>query len=135
MKLLNNMLSFAAFVASCEAFALGVKAGMDPDAMVAVINTGTGRNSATTDKFPNNILPRTFDYGARMAISYKDISLCLDEAARLGVPMWVAPLVKQIIGKAIAQDGDGNDITTLVKHYEKSCGIEIAGAAARGRAS
>jgi 3-hydroxyisobutyrate dehydrogenase-like beta-hydroxyacid dehydrogenase len=135
MKLLNNMLSFAAFVASCEAFALGVKAGMDPDAMVAVINTGTGRNSATTDKFPNNILPRTFDYGARMAISYKDISLCLDEAARLGVPMWVAPLVKQIIGNAIAQDGDGNDITTLVKHYEKSCGIEIAGAAARGRAS
>ena len=135
MKLLNNMLSFAAFVASCEAFALGVKAGMDPDAMVAVINTGTGRNSATTDKFPNNILPRTFDYGARMAISYKDISLCLDEAARLGVTMWVAPLVKQIIGNAIAQDGDGNDITTLIKHYEKSCGIEIAGAAARGRAS
>ena len=131
MKLLNNMLSFAAFVASCEAFALGVKAGMDPDAMVAVINTGTGRNSATTDKFPNNILPRTFDYGAKMMISFKDISLFLDEAQRLGVPLWLAPVVKQVIGFAIAQDGDGNDVTTLVKHYEKQCGIEIAGAAAR----
>ncbi len=131
MKLLNNMLSFAAFVASCEAFALGVKAGMDPDAMVAVINTGTGRNSATTDKFPNNILPRTFDYGAKMMISFKDISLFLDEAERLGVPMWLAPVVKQVIGLAITQDGDGNDVTTLVKQYEKRCGIEIAGAAAR----
>ena len=131
MKLLNNMLSFAAFVASCEAFALGVKAGMDPDAMVAVINTGTGRNSATTDKFPNNILPRTFDYGAKMMISFKDISLFLDEAERLGVSMWLAPVVKQVIGLAIAQDGDGNDVTTLVKQYEKRCGIEIAGAAAR----
>lgn len=133
MKLLNNMLSFAAFVASCEAFALGVKAGLDPDAMVAVINTGTGRNSATTDKFPNNILPRTFDYGAKLMISFKDISLCLDEAERLGVPLWLAPVVKQVIGFAIAQDGDGNDVTTLVKHYEKWCGIEIAGAAARRR--
>jgi len=131
MKLLNNMLSFAAFVASCEAFAMGVKAGLDPDAMVAVINTGTGRNSATTDKFPKNILPRTFDYGARLAISHKDISLCLEEAERLGVPMWLAPVIRQVIGFAVTQDGDRNDITTLVKHYEKWCGVEIVGAAAQ----
>ena len=127
MKLLNNMLSFAAFVASCEAFALGVKAGLDPDAMVEVINTGTGRNSATTDKFPKNILPRTFDYGAKLAISYKDITLFLAEAERFGVPLWLAPVVKQVIGYAVTQDGDRNDVTTLVKHYEKWCGIEIAG--------
>lgn len=133
MKLLNNMLSFAAFVASCEAFALGVKAGLDPDAMVAIVNAGTGRNSATTHKFPNNILPRTFDYGAKLMISFKDISLCLDEAERLGVPMWIAPVVKQVIAYAVAQDGGGNDVTTLVKHYEKWSGIEIAGAAARRR--
>ncbi len=131
MKLLNNMLSFAAFVASCEAFVLGVKAGLDPDAMVAVINTGTGRNSATTDKFPKNVLPRTFDYGAKLAISNKDISLCLEEAGRLGVPLWLAPVIKQIIGFAITQDGDQNDITTLIKHYEKWSGVEVAGAASR----
>ncbi len=91
MKLLNNMLSFAAFVASCEAFALGVKAGLDPDAMVAVINTGTGRNSATTHKFPKNILPRTFDYGAKMRISFKDISLFLEEADRWAFPRGLRP--------------------------------------------
>ncbi len=131
MKLLNNMLSFAALVASCEAFVLGVKAGLDPDAMVEVINTGTGRNSATTDKLPNNILPRTFDYGARLAITHKDISLCLEQAERLGVPMWVGNAVKQIIGYAMAQDGDQQDVTTLIKHYEKWSGVEVIGAAAR----
>ena len=131
MKLLNNMLSFAAFVASCEAFAIGVKAGLDPDAMVDVINAGTGRNSATTDKFPKNILPRTFDYVARLAISFKDISLCLQEAERLNVPLWLAPVIKLVIGYAITQDGDRNDVTTLVQHYEKWCGIRIAGRAAR----
>jgi 3-hydroxyisobutyrate dehydrogenase-like beta-hydroxyacid dehydrogenase len=133
MKLLNNMLSFAAFVASCEAFTMGVKAGLDADAMVDVINTGTGRNSATTHKFPENILPRTFDYGAKLAISYKDISLCLEEAERLGVPMWLAPMVKQVIGYAISQDGDAGDVTTLIRHYEKWCGVEVAGKAAGTR--
>ncbi len=131
MKLLNNMLSFAAFVASCEAFALGTKAGLDPDAMVEVINTGTGRNSATTHKFPKNILPRTFDYGAKMRISFKDISLFLEEADRLGVPTWLAPVIKQVIGYAISQDGENADVSTLVKHYEKWCNIEIIGKAAR----
>lgn len=131
MKLLNNMLSFAALVASCEAFVLGVKAGLDPDAMVKVINTGTGRNSATTDKLPNNILPRTFDYGAKLAISYKDISLCLEQAEKLGVPMWLGNVVKQIIAFAVAQGGDQQDVTTLIKHYEKWCGVEVSGAAAR----
>ena len=69
--------------------------------------------------------------GAKLAISFKDISLCLEEAERLGVPMWLAPVVKQVIGYAVTQDGDRNDVTTLVKHYEKWCGIEIVGAAGR----
>ena len=133
MKLLNNMLSFAAFVASCEAFALGAKAGLDPDVMVEVINTGTGRNSATTHKFPKNILPRTFDYGAKMMISFKDISLFLEEAEHFGVPTWLAPVVRQVIGFAISQGGDSKDVSTLITYYEKWCGIEIAGAAARTR--
>lgn len=132
MKLLNNMLSFAAFVSTCEAFAVGVKAGLDADAMVAVINTGTGRNSATTDKFPRNILTRTFDYGARLAISYKDISLFLEEADRLGVPTWLAPMVRQVIGYVVSQDGDCNDVTTIAKHYEKWCGVEFIGAGVSG---
>jgi 3-hydroxyisobutyrate dehydrogenase-like beta-hydroxyacid dehydrogenase len=127
MKLINNMLSFTAFVASCEAFVLGVKAGLDPDAMVAVINTGTGRNSATTDKFPNNILPRTFDYGAKLAISRKDIALCLGQAERFGVPMWVGNTIRQMIEFGAAQSGDDVDITRLIHHYEKWAGVEVIG--------
>ena len=52
MKLINNLLSFIAFAGTCEAFVMGAKAGLDPDLMVEVINTGTGRNSATEFKTP-----------------------------------------------------------------------------------
>ena len=36
---------------------MGVKAGLDPRIMLDVINAGSGRNTATEDKFPKRVLP------------------------------------------------------------------------------
>jgi len=127
MKLINNMLSFSAFIASCEAMVLGTKAGMDPKVMLDIINAGTGRNSATIAKFPNNILPRTFDYGAKLAISHKDIALCLEQAAEYGVPMWMGNTTKQMIDFGVSQLGDQVDITHLIRLYEQWAGTEVTG--------
>ncbi|HYC13406.1 MAG TPA: NAD(P)-dependent oxidoreductase, partial [Stellaceae bacterium] len=63
MKLANNLLSATAMAISCEAIVMGVKAGLDPQTMLDVINAGSGRNTATQDKFPKAILTRSFDYG------------------------------------------------------------------------
>jgi len=63
MKLANNMLSAAALAVTSEVMVMGVKGGLDPKVMLEVINSGTGRNSASVDKFPRAILPRTFDFG------------------------------------------------------------------------
>src|SRR5690606_40167830 len=60
MKLANNLLAAAALVLSSEAVVMGVKAGLDPAQMLDVINAGSGRNSATQDKFPRSVLTRTF---------------------------------------------------------------------------
>ena len=62
-KLANNLLAAAAIVVSSEAVAMGVKAGLDAKVLIDIINAGSGRNSATQDKFPKSILPRTFDFG------------------------------------------------------------------------
>ena len=56
-----------------EAITMGVKAGLDARTMIDVINVSTGRNSATVDKFPKAILPRTFDYGGPLTIGLKDL--------------------------------------------------------------
>src|SRR5229473_8048818 len=63
MKLANNFLSATAMVASSEAVVMGVKAGLDPNVMIDVINSGSGMNTASRDKFPRAVLPRSFDYG------------------------------------------------------------------------
>src|SRR5262245_40848335 len=63
MKLSNDFLSAAAMAGTSEAMVMGVKAGLDPRIMLDVINAGTGRNTATEDKFGRVVLPRAFNLG------------------------------------------------------------------------
>src|SRR5579859_4372703 len=63
MKLANNFLSATAMVATSEAVVMGVKSGLDPKVMIDVINSGSGLNTASRDKFPRSVLPRSFDFG------------------------------------------------------------------------
>ena len=62
---------------------MGVKAGLDPTVILDVLNTSSGRNSATQDKFPKHVLTRGFDFGFSAGLSFKDVRLCLEEAERL----------------------------------------------------
>jgi 3-hydroxyisobutyrate dehydrogenase-like beta-hydroxyacid dehydrogenase len=69
LKLLNNLLSMTAFRITGEAIVMGVKAGLDPEVMLRVINAGSGRNSATADKFPKAVLTRTFEIDSLTSIT------------------------------------------------------------------
>jgi len=87
MKLANNLLSATAVVATSEAVVMGVKSGLDASVMVDVINAGSGMNTASRDKFPRAILPRTFDFGFATGLMVKDVRLYLEEAKALGLSM------------------------------------------------
>jgi 3-hydroxyisobutyrate dehydrogenase-like beta-hydroxyacid dehydrogenase len=125
VKLGNNLLSAAAMVASSEALAMGVKAGVDPRVMIDVINAGSGRNSATQDKFPRAVLPGTFDFGFATGLLYKDVRLCLDEAEALGVPMVLGAVIRQILALTQAKHGAASDFTSIAKVIEEWAGVEI----------
>jgi len=124
-KLANNLLAAAALVVSSEAMAMGVKAGLDPKVLLDIINAGSGRNSATQDKFPRSILPGTFDFGFATGLSYKDVRLCVDEAEALGVPMVVGAAVRQMLAVTQAKFGAQSDFTCIAKVLEEWAGVEI----------
>ena len=124
-KLANNLLAAAALVVSSEAMAMGVKAGLDPKVLIDIINAGSGRNSATQDKFPRSILPGTFDFGFATGLSYKDVRLCVDEAETLGVPMVVGAAVRQMLAVTQAKFGADSDFTCIAKVLEEWAGVEI----------
>ena len=125
MKLANNLLSLAAIVLSSEVMAMGVKSGLDATQMLEVINSGTGRNSATLDKFPRAVLTRSFDFGFATGLAYKDIKLCLQEAANLGVPMLGGSAVLQMLAVTQARLGADSDFTEIARVVEEWAGVEI----------
>ena len=125
MKLCNNLLSATAVAATSEAVVFGVKAGLDPKVMIDVINAGSGRNTATEDKFPRSILPRTFDFGFAMGLMYKDVKLCLEEAEAAGAQMWIANAVRQMWQLANHEIGPDKDFTELIRVLERWAGVEV----------
>ncbi len=125
LKLANNLLSATAIAISSEALVMGVKAGLDPRRMLEVINAGSGRNSATLDKFPRAVLTGSFDYGFGTGLSYKDLRLCIDEAESLGVPMPVGSAVREMLAITQAMFGAESDYTSVCRVVESWAGAQV----------
>jgi 3-hydroxyisobutyrate dehydrogenase-like beta-hydroxyacid dehydrogenase len=126
-KLANNLLAAAAIVLTSEAVVMGVKAGLDAKVLIDIINAGSGRNSASQDKFPRAVLTRTFDFGFATGLSYKDVRLCLEESEALGVPMVAGAAVRQMLAITNARFGADSDFTSIAKVVEEWAGVEIKG--------
>ena len=127
MKLANNLLSATAMVATSEAVVMGVKSGLDPSVMIDVINAGSGQNTASRDKFPRSILPRSFDFGFATGLMVKDVRLCLEEAKALGLSMEVAEAVGRLWEVVIRDMGPESDFTSAIKPIEKAAGVVVGG--------
>jgi 3-hydroxyisobutyrate dehydrogenase-like beta-hydroxyacid dehydrogenase len=125
MKLCNNLLSAAALAVTSEAVAMGVKAGLDPRLMIEVINSGSGRNTATESKFPRAVLPGTFDFGFATGLLLKDVRLCVEEAQGMGVPMMVGAATCQLLAITNAMFGPASDFTNVARVLEQWAGIEM----------
>jgi 3-hydroxyisobutyrate dehydrogenase-like beta-hydroxyacid dehydrogenase len=127
MKLVNNLLAATGLIATCEAVAMGVKAGLDATVMIDVLNAGSGGTNASRDKFPRSILPRTFDYGFATGLMVKDVRLYLDEANALGVSMEVADAVARLWEVVIDELGPESDFTAAIKPIEQVAGVVVGG--------
>jgi 3-hydroxyisobutyrate dehydrogenase-like beta-hydroxyacid dehydrogenase len=125
MKLANNMLAANVLVATAEVVVMGVKAGLDPGVMIEVLNAGSGATSASRDKFPRAILPRTFDYGFATALMVKDVRLYLEEARAGGVPIEIAETIGRIWEAAARDQGPDADFTTVIKPFERAAGVTV----------
>jgi 3-hydroxyisobutyrate dehydrogenase-like beta-hydroxyacid dehydrogenase len=118
MKLANNMLSAVALVATSEAMTMSSKAGIPADAMLQILNSGTGRNFATTHVFPEAVLPHTFNSGATIEIIMKDVDLAIAQGEELGIPMWVCQAVRLVLKHGVFQGRAQQDLSRIVQIVE-----------------
>jgi 3-hydroxyisobutyrate dehydrogenase-like beta-hydroxyacid dehydrogenase len=125
MKLINNIMSATNLAIAAESMVMGAKAGLDPEQMLAVLNNGSGQNSATLTKIPDHVLTRNFDYGGALYIIQKDLEAWRQEAEALGVPSWIGSAVRQLYLHALAQGSPQDDMTTVVRLIEGFAGVEL----------
>ena len=94
MKLLNNFLSATAMTATSEALVFGEREGLNPAQMIDVLNASSGRNTATSDKFPR-MLAGAEELGFQAWLMAKDVGLFIENAR--------ANSTAGDIGKAVAE--------------------------------
>ncbi|HET7349936.1 MAG TPA: NAD(P)-dependent oxidoreductase [Marmoricola sp.] len=118
-KALNNLLSATNLAAAAEVLCVAQQAGIEPEVMVHVLNSSTGRSQATEVKYPKHVLPGTFASGFEMDLMLKDLAI----AARLAAD---AEQSTPITGKAVETLSEarehlgaaGLDHTEIVRYYE-----------------
>jgi len=124
MKLINNLMGAVAIAVTAEGVTMGIKAGLDPARMIEVLNQSTGRNSATQDKWPRSVLPRTFDFGFATGLSLKDMRLCANEAAILDAPIPLGRIALSLLERTAATYGEASDFTAIAKIVESDAGLD-----------
>jgi 3-hydroxyisobutyrate dehydrogenase-like beta-hydroxyacid dehydrogenase len=124
MKLVNNLLGACAIAITAEGMTLGAKAGLDPARMIEVLNVSSGRSSATQDKWPRSVLPRSFDFGFAAGLCLKDVRLCLAAAQSLQVPLGVGTAVSELLQRTVNALGADADFTAMAKIVESDAGLD-----------
>jgi 3-hydroxyisobutyrate dehydrogenase-like beta-hydroxyacid dehydrogenase len=117
-KLINNLLSSAGKVVAFEGMTMAIEAGIDPMLLDQFINVSTGRNMATMDDFPTRLL-QLFRSRGKKSIGTKDTELYIEEAKRLGVPVWTAPSVLALHEEGASYGSAPVETLRLTRYVER----------------
>ncbi|WP_240455700.1 NAD(P)-dependent oxidoreductase [Halomonas faecis] len=85
VKLANNYLCAAHLLTTAEAVAMARRAGVDPEACLDGLNSGSGRSAVSEVNFPRWILSGDFDSGFTTGLMRKDLRLARQTARDLGL--------------------------------------------------
>lgn len=120
IKALNNLMSAAHLLASSEAMLAGQAFGLDPSVMLDIVNTSSGRSGSTQNKWPNYILPGTFDSGFSIAFMVKDMKIALQLAEAAGTPALLSRAAVAAWSAADAEMPPGADHTEIARWLQRA---------------
>ena len=124
VKALNNYLSAVALAATAEAMMAGERFGIEPSVMLEILNHSTGRNSATEQKYPAFVLPRSFNSGFALGLMAKDLAIARDLSASLGTPSALLRACAELWRRAERLLGSSADNTEVVRYLESLPGAD-----------
>jgi 3-hydroxyisobutyrate dehydrogenase len=119
MKALNNYVSAAGLIAAVEALQAGKAFGLDPEVMVSVMNSSTGKNNTTENKVNQFMLSGKYNSGFSLALMAKDLGIAVGLGASVGRPMQVGDAVLATWREGNEALGKGADHTEMYRFVEQ----------------
>jgi 3-hydroxyisobutyrate dehydrogenase-like beta-hydroxyacid dehydrogenase len=130
MKCINNLITSMTFSATMEGLALGKRVGLDPSAMVQVLNESTGGSWISRNHIAQRVLSRSFDDPFKLELMLKDIGIALELARDTQLPMPLSGLGQQLWRAAALAAGPGASVSALARWIEQQAGVEVSPGAA-----
>jgi 3-hydroxyisobutyrate dehydrogenase len=125
MKCINNLVTAVTLSATSEGLVMGKAFGLDPEAMVKVMNVSTAGSWISQTHIDQRILSRTFDDPFKLDLMLKDMNIANALAREVKVSAPVSALSQQLWQAASRVAGAGASISELVRWVEKQNDIEI----------
>ncbi len=136
MKCLNNLITAVTFSATMEGLAIGKAYGLDPVAMVQVLNESTGQSWISQNHIAQRVLSRSFDDPFKLELMLKDMGIANALARHTATAAPVSGLSLQLWQAASHAAGPGASVSELARWVENQAGIEVSpGVAPRMTAS
>ena len=123
-KALNNLVSATNIAAATEAVTVAKHFGIEPAAMVEVLNASTGMSQATQVKFPQHILPGTYASRFSYDLMLKDMGIARRMAEEIGFAPVTATAFETLTAGRLHL-GDDPDHTEIARVYARETGISI----------
>jgi 3-hydroxyisobutyrate dehydrogenase-like beta-hydroxyacid dehydrogenase len=123
MKLVANLLVAIHNVASGEAFALGIAAGLDPKQIYELVKTGAGNSRVFELRGPMMATDRYDDPTMKLAVWQKDMNIIGAFSASLGCRTPLFDAARPIYDSAIRQGLGGEDTAAVCRVLESMAGI------------
>jgi 3-hydroxyisobutyrate dehydrogenase len=120
-KMCNNLVLGATMIATCEAFVLAQKLGLDPQAFYDVASTSTAQSWSITSYCPvpgvGPVSPADRDYqgGFAGALMLKDLRLAMDAAALAGAAVPMGTRATELYDQFVADGGAGTDFSGIIR--------------------
>ncbi|MEA3194213.1 MAG: hypothetical protein QOD26_2546 [Betaproteobacteria bacterium] len=125
-KLAHNAASFTVQASLAEIFTLGVKGGVEPLALFQALRQGATGRKRTFDRLPEHFLNGKYDpadFTVRLA--HKDVTLAMELAAEVGVPMRVGKIALDELSEAMKRGWGERDCRVAMTLQEERAGVSV----------
>src|SRR5713101_3400958 len=126
-KLVHNMIAICSTQLLAEAFTMGVKAGVSPEALLKAVSDGAyGQGMILKGALPKMIFRGNFDRVTfALKLARKDLGLATELARQLNVPMPLAAHTEQDFLEAIVHGLGEKDSSAAFTVQEDRAGVKV----------